>query len=185
MTARCRKKLLLAPAKVVWFYLRYTFRYRSQFDEPNDDWLEAVEATSDELLGAYTKAEDEVMTIAFGARGKKRLNRVFDMIRFVYPNYYFPIRKQGGKQKIATSTSSGAQKMKRAKVLTRRPKLHSLEKTVVVPTTKKVKFVENVEVIPLATETTLSMLVEVSVDPVGEPGTKKTVEEQSKLLSPQ
>ena len=38
-------------------YLRYTYRYRSQFDEPNDDWLEAVETTSDELLGAYTKAE--------------------------------------------------------------------------------------------------------------------------------
>ena len=52
-------------------YLRYTFRYRSQFDEPNDDWLEAVEATSDELLGAYTKAEDKAMIIAFGARGKK------------------------------------------------------------------------------------------------------------------
>jgi hypothetical protein len=28
-------------------YLRYTYRYRNQFDEPNDDWLEAVEATSD------------------------------------------------------------------------------------------------------------------------------------------
>ena len=54
-------------------YLRYTFWYRSQFDEPNDDWLDAVEATSDELLGAYTKAEDEAMTVAFGARGKRRL----------------------------------------------------------------------------------------------------------------
>jgi hypothetical protein len=37
-------------------YLRYTYQYRSQFDEPNDDWLEAVDATSDELLGAYSKA---------------------------------------------------------------------------------------------------------------------------------
>jgi hypothetical protein len=27
-------------------YLKYTFRYRSQFDEPNDDWLDAIEATS-------------------------------------------------------------------------------------------------------------------------------------------
>jgi hypothetical protein len=23
-------------------YLRYTYRYRNQFDEPNDDWLEAA-----------------------------------------------------------------------------------------------------------------------------------------------
>jgi hypothetical protein len=64
-------------------YLRYTYRYRSQFDELNDDWLEAVEATSDELLRAYMKAEDEAMTTAFGARGKRRLNRVFDVIRFL------------------------------------------------------------------------------------------------------
>jgi hypothetical protein len=71
-------------------YLKYTFRYRSQFDEPNDDWLDAVEANSDELLGAYSKAEDEAITTAFGARGKKRLNRVFDVIRFVYPDYCYP-----------------------------------------------------------------------------------------------
>ena len=64
------------------FYLRYTYRYRSQFDEPNDDWLGTVEATSDELLGAYMKEEDEAMTTAFDARGKRRLNRVFDVIGF-------------------------------------------------------------------------------------------------------
>ena len=48
-------------------YLRYTYRYRIQFYEWNDDWLEVIEATSDELLGAYMKAEDEAMIIAFGA----------------------------------------------------------------------------------------------------------------------
>jgi hypothetical protein len=109
-------------------YLRYTFQYRSQFDEPNDDWLEAIETTSDELLGAYTKAEDEAMIIAFSARGKKRLNRVFDVIKFVYLDYCFPARKQGLKRKMVASIPSGAQKSKRAKVLTRRPKLQSLEK---------------------------------------------------------
>jgi hypothetical protein len=31
-------------------YMRYIYRYRNQFDEPNDDWLEDVEATSNELL---------------------------------------------------------------------------------------------------------------------------------------
>jgi hypothetical protein len=33
-------------------YLKYTFWFRNQFDEPNDDWLNAIEATSDEILGA-------------------------------------------------------------------------------------------------------------------------------------
>jgi hypothetical protein len=71
-------------------YLKDTFRYRNQFDELNDDWLDCIEATSDELLGAYTRAEDDAMTLAFGGRGKKRLNRVFDVIGFVYPDYYYP-----------------------------------------------------------------------------------------------
>jgi hypothetical protein len=71
-------------------YLKYTFKYMSQFDEPNDDWLDAIEATSDELLGAYSRAEDDAMTAAFGGRDKKRLNRVFDAIGFVYPDYCYP-----------------------------------------------------------------------------------------------
>jgi hypothetical protein len=47
-------------------YLKYTFRYRDQFNEPSDDWLTCVEATSDELLGAYTRAKDDAMTLGFG-----------------------------------------------------------------------------------------------------------------------
>jgi hypothetical protein len=65
-----------------------------------------VEATSDELLGAYTKAEDEAMIIAFGAHRKRRLNRVFDVIGFFYPDYCLPAQKQGLKRKMAASSSS-------------------------------------------------------------------------------
>jgi hypothetical protein len=100
-------------------YLKYTFRFRNQFDEPNDDWLDVVEATSDEILGAYSKVEDEAMTTAFGACGKKRLNRVFDVIGFVYPDYCYPTRKQGRKRKTATSTSIGVSRSKKIKVLMR------------------------------------------------------------------
>jgi hypothetical protein len=53
-------------------YLKYTYRYRSQFGEPNDKWLEAIEAAADDLLGAYTKVEDKAMNTAFGSRGKKK-----------------------------------------------------------------------------------------------------------------
>jgi hypothetical protein len=99
-------------------YLKYTFRYRSQFDEPNDDWLDAIDATSDEFLGAYSKAEDDAMAITFRARGKKRLNRVFDIIGFVYLDYCYPSRKQGKKRKTVTSAASSAPKLKKVKVLT-------------------------------------------------------------------
>jgi hypothetical protein len=102
-------------------YLKYIFRFRAQFDEPNDDWLDAIGATSDELLGAYSRAEDEAMTVAFGARGKKRLNRVFDVIGFIYPDYCFPIWKQKGERKTAASTSLSVPKAKKVKVWTRKP----------------------------------------------------------------
>jgi hypothetical protein len=94
-------------------YLKYTFKYRSQFDEPNADWLDAIGATSDKLLGAYSKAKDDAMTAVFGGWGKKRLNRVFDVIGFVYPDYCYPSWKQGKKRRAADSTISTTSKPKK------------------------------------------------------------------------
>jgi hypothetical protein len=51
--------------------LKYTFRYRERFDEPNNDWLKCIEATSDELLGAYTRAEDDALSSTFGGQQEK------------------------------------------------------------------------------------------------------------------
>jgi hypothetical protein len=103
-------------------YLKYTFKYMNQFDEPNNDWLDAIDVTSDELLGAYSRAEDDAMTAAFGGRGKKRLNRVFDVIGFVYPDYCYSSRKQGKKRKTTASSISITPKGKKVKVLTHRPR---------------------------------------------------------------
>jgi hypothetical protein len=109
-----------SPGSLV--YLKYTFRYRDQFDEPNDDWLDCIEATSDELLRAYKRAKDDAMTLAFRGRGKKRLNRVFDVIGFIYSDYCYPSRMQGKKRKAATSAISATPKGKKIKVLTHRPR---------------------------------------------------------------
>jgi hypothetical protein len=86
--------------------LKYTFRFVDQFVEPDDDWLESVEATSDELLEAYSKSEDNALSAAFGGRKKKRFNRVFDAIGFVYPNYRYPLR--GHKRKGTASVKEVA-----------------------------------------------------------------------------
>jgi hypothetical protein len=40
-----------------------------------------------EILGNYSKKEDQLMTAAFGTRPKRRLNRVLEAIGFEYPNY--------------------------------------------------------------------------------------------------
>jgi hypothetical protein len=108
--------------------LKYTFRFRDQFIEPDDDWLKCIEATSDELLGPYSKAEDNALSAAFGSQKKKRLNRVFDAIGFLYPDYRNPPR--GQKRKSATSRrdvtsaapSEPAPKRRKVKVLTHRPR---------------------------------------------------------------
>jgi hypothetical protein len=81
-------------------YLKYTFRYISQFDEPNDDWLDAIEATSDELLGAYSRVEDEAMIVTFGARGKKRLNRVLMLSGLFTLITAFLFGNKRGKEKL-------------------------------------------------------------------------------------
>jgi hypothetical protein len=109
--------------------LKYTFRFRGKFDERNDDWLKCIEATSDEQLGTYSKAEDDALSAAFGGQGKKRLNRVFDAIGFVYPDYSYPLRK-GKKSKTAASAATAVPKGKKMKVLTHRPRYIE---TVVVP----------------------------------------------------
>jgi hypothetical protein len=100
--------------------LKYTFRFRDRFDEPNDDWLKSIEGISDELLGAYSRAEDDALSVAFGGRGKKRLNIVFDAIGFVYPDYHYPLQRQGKKRKTIASTITAVPKGKKMKVLTHR-----------------------------------------------------------------
>jgi hypothetical protein len=40
-----------------------------------------------EILGNFTKKEDQLMTAAFGTRPKRRLNQVMDALNFEYPDY--------------------------------------------------------------------------------------------------
>jgi hypothetical protein len=128
-------------------YLKYTYHYRSLFGEADDKWLEAIMANTDDLLGAYTKAEDEAMNIAFGAHGKKMLNTVFDVIGFVYRDYWFPAQKQGTKRRIASMTPSTVPKPKKMKLVTHRPKSYFLERAAILPATggSKAKVVESAE----------------------------------------
>jgi hypothetical protein len=122
------KETISNPSEGGLVRLKYTFRFGDQFIEPDDDWLKCVENTSDELLGAYSKSEDNALSAAFGSRKKKRLNRVFDAIGFVYPDYRYPSRGQkrkgatSGKAAASAASSKPAPKRKKVKVLTHRPR---------------------------------------------------------------
>jgi hypothetical protein len=122
------KETITNPSEGGLVRLKYTFRFGDQFVEPDDDWLKCVENTSDELLGAYSKSEDNALSAAFGSRKKKRLNRVFDAIGFVYPDYRYPPRGKkrrgatSGKVAASAAPSEPAPKRKKLKVLTHRPR---------------------------------------------------------------
>jgi hypothetical protein len=122
------KETITNPSEGGLVRLKYTFRFGDQFVEPDDDWLKCVENTTDELLGAYSKSENNALYAAFGSRKKKRLNRVFDAIGFVYPDYRYSPRGQkrkgatSGKVAASAAPSEPAPKSKKLKVLTHRPR---------------------------------------------------------------
>jgi hypothetical protein len=67
--------------------LPYKFKFEKQFKGPCQEWLEMIETMCNEILGNYTKKEDQLMIAAFGTRPKRRLNRVMDALNFEYPDY--------------------------------------------------------------------------------------------------
>jgi hypothetical protein len=67
--------------------LPYLFKFKKHFKEPCQEWLDTIKVMCNEILGNYTKKEDQLLTAAFGARPKRRLNRVMDPLNFEYPDY--------------------------------------------------------------------------------------------------
>jgi hypothetical protein len=50
--------------------LPYRFEFEKQFKKPCKEWLEMIETMCNEILGNYTKKEDQLMTAAFSTRPK-------------------------------------------------------------------------------------------------------------------
>jgi hypothetical protein len=67
--------------------LPYHYKFKRHFKVLCQEWLDTIEVMCNEILGNYSKKEDQLMTAAFGTRPKRRLNRVMDAIGFEYPDY--------------------------------------------------------------------------------------------------
>jgi hypothetical protein len=67
--------------------LPYHYKFKKHFKAPCQEWLDTIEIMCNEILGNYSKKEDQLMTAAFGTRPKRRLNRVLDALNFDYPDY--------------------------------------------------------------------------------------------------
>jgi hypothetical protein len=67
--------------------LPYHYKFKKYFKVLCQEWLDTIEVMCNEILGNYSKKEDQLMTTAFGTRPKRRLNRVMDALDFEYPDY--------------------------------------------------------------------------------------------------
>jgi hypothetical protein len=50
--------------------LPYRFKFEKEFKKPCQEWFEMIETMCNEILGNYTKKEDQLMTAAFGTQPK-------------------------------------------------------------------------------------------------------------------
>jgi hypothetical protein len=83
--------------------LPYRFKFEKEFKKPCQEWLEMIETMCNEILGNYTRKEDQLMTATFGTQPKRRLNRVMDALNFEYPNYERFDKGAEGKRKRVVS----------------------------------------------------------------------------------
>jgi hypothetical protein len=67
--------------------LPYHYKFKKYLKVPYQEWLDTIEVICNEILGNYSKKEDQLMIAAFGTRPKRRLNRVMDALDFEYPDY--------------------------------------------------------------------------------------------------
>jgi hypothetical protein len=67
--------------------LPYHYKFKKYFKVTCQELLDTIEVMCNEILGNYSKKEDQLKTAAFGTRPKPRLNRVMDALDFEYPAY--------------------------------------------------------------------------------------------------
>jgi hypothetical protein len=75
-----------------------------------------IETMCNEILGNYTKKEDQLTTATFGTRPKRRLNRVMDALNFEYSDYERLDEGAGGSKRKRVANVLSRQATRSAKV---------------------------------------------------------------------
>ena len=140
--------------------LPYHFKFKKYFKKPCQEWLDTVEVMCNEILGNYSKKEDQLMTAAFGTRPKRRLNRVLDALGFEYPDYA-QLNKgaEGQRRKRAAEALNKDEeqppkkkKTVKRKISTQKRKLSEEEGTPTPPSTSDVEEILKVMTEPMPTK---------------------------------
>jgi hypothetical protein len=106
--------------------LPYYYKFKKHFKEPCQEWLDTIEVMCNEILGNYSKKEDQLMTAAFRTRPKRRLNRVLDALNFEYPDYEQLDRGsegQKGKRVVSVLNREAAKSVKKDEDILKKRKL--------------------------------------------------------------
>jgi hypothetical protein len=52
--------------------LPYHYKFKKHFKVPCQEWLDTIEVMCNEILGNYSKKEDQLMTASFGTHGGRQ-----------------------------------------------------------------------------------------------------------------
>jgi hypothetical protein len=110
--------------------LPYHYKFKKHFKVPCQEWLDTIEVMCNEILGNYSKKEDQLMTAAFGTRPKRRLNRVMDALDFEYPDYEWLDKDAEGqkRKRVASALNKDDEEQLKKKKLKPEPKTDASKK---------------------------------------------------------
>jgi hypothetical protein len=135
--------------------LPYHYKFKKHFKVPCQEWLDTIEVMCNEILGNYSKKEDQLMTAAFGTRPKRRLNQVFDALGFKYPDYKRLDKDAEGqkRKKVASVLNKDDEAQLKQKKLKPEPKTDvSKKRKASTPKQKSIDEEEGTPATPSATE---------------------------------
>jgi hypothetical protein len=142
--------------------LPYYYKFKKHFKVPCQEWLDTIEVMCNDILGNYSKKEDQLMIAAFGTRPKRRLNRVMDALNFEYPDYERLDRgAEGQKRKRVASilnkedaklVKDDEEKLKKRKLKPEPKTDASKKRKVVAPKQKATDIEEETAATPSATD---------------------------------
>jgi hypothetical protein len=135
--------------------LPYHYKFKKHFKVPCQEWLDTIEVMCNEILGNYSKKEDQLMTAAFGTRPKRRLNRVMDALDFEYPDYERLDKDTEGqkRKRVAGALNKDDEEQPKKKKLEPEPKTGvSKKRKATAPKQKAIDEEEESAATPSATE---------------------------------
>jgi hypothetical protein len=146
--------------------LPYHSKFKKHFKVYCEEWLDTIKVMCNEILGNYSKKEDQLMTAAFGTRPKRRLNRVMDALDFEYPDYERLDRDAKGqkRKRVAGALNKDDEELLKKKKLKPEPKTDASKKRKAIALKQKVIDDEEEETTATPSTTSVEKILKVMTE---------------------